>query len=84
MNESELNIFYLEGPLSIYKNLPCQRATMTSDMSYATVSLQGVVASFIVMGIELFKVHPSVLQNPATSYFSSKVALSTNQRAADL
>jgi hypothetical protein len=36
------------------------------------------------MGIELFDVDPSVLKNPATSYISSKVTMSTNQTAAKL
>lgn len=72
-NESELNRFYLVGPLSMYENPPCQKATMTSGMTHATVSLQGIVASFIALGIELFNVGPSVLKNPAASYFLSKV-----------
>jgi hypothetical protein len=50
LNESEVNWFYLEGPLSIYENLPLQKATMTSGMTHATVSLQGIVDSFLVLG----------------------------------
>jgi hypothetical protein len=41
-----------------------------------TFSLQGIVASFIAMGIEL--------EVPSTSYFSSNNAKSTNRRAAKL
>jgi hypothetical protein len=77
-NESEQNRFYLQGPNSIYENLPGQKAIMTPDMTHATVSLQGIFASFTTMGIELFNVDPTVLKVPSTSYFSSKVAKTTN------
>jgi hypothetical protein len=85
-NESklELNRFYLQGPNSIYENLPCQKATMSKDMTHATVSRQGIVASFIAMGIELFNVDPTVLKVPSSSFFSSNVAKTTNRRAAKL
>jgi hypothetical protein len=71
VSTDELNRFYLTGKNSIYQNIPCPKARMTSDLSHAIISLRETVACFLALGVDPLLIPENVHSDNMWTYFQS-------------
>jgi hypothetical protein len=71
VSTDEMNRFYLTGKKSIYQNIPCPKATKTSDLSHAIISLRETIACFLALGVDPLIIPENVHSDNMWRYFQS-------------